>query len=443
MTAAREGTMKGIELYRAEFDSLNGAPEWVTRLRRQGMARFSALGFPTVRLEDWKYTDIAPIAQTPFRLAGASSPTEALRDLASRSALGCGCRLVFVNGRYNETLSAARDLPNGVTVVPLWKAFDVPGVRSHLGAVADTEAHSFTALNTAFLQDGAAVHLARGVVVEEPIHLLFLSAGGNGEPAASHPRILVLAEESSEAVVVEDYVGEDSRYLTNAVSEIVVGDNAKIDHYKLQREGEAGYHIATVEARQGRDSRLRSYAVSLGGALARVAINTTFAAEGGECSFDGLYMAAGSQHVDHHTTIDHRQPRCTSRELYKGVLDDKATGVFSGRVYVRPQAQKSDAMQMNKNLLLSDQATVDSKPQLEIFADDVKCSHGATIGQLDEKALFYLRSRGIEVEEARALLIRAFANELIDRLGAEPVRAQLQATLRSRWGWENGLETGA
>jgi Fe-S cluster assembly protein SufD len=435
--------MKGIELYRSEFDSLNGAPEWVTRLRRQGMARFAALGFPTVRLEDWKYTDIAPIAQTPFRLAGASTPVDAVRDLASRSALGCGFRLVFVNGRYSEALSVARELPKGVTVIPLSRAFDVPGVRSHLGTVADTESQGFTALNTAFLQDGAAVHLARGVVVEEPIHLLFLSASENGEPAASHPRILVLAEESSQAVVVEDYVGGHSRYLTNAVSEIVVGDDVKIDHYKLQREGEGGYHIATVEARQGRDSRFRSYAVSLGGALARVAINTTFAAEGGECSLDGLYMAAGSQHVDHHTTIDHRQPRCTSRELYKGVLDDKATGVFNGRVYVRPNAQKSDATQMNKNLLLSDQATVDSKPQLEIFADDVKCSHGATIGQLDDKALFYLRSRGIEAEEARALLIRAFAKELIDRLRAEPVRAQLQTTLHSRWGWENGMETGA
>jgi Fe-S cluster assembly protein SufD len=246
---------------------------------------------------------------------------------------------------------------------------------------------------------------------------------------------LIVAEESSEAAVVEDYIGDGARYLTNAVSEVVIGNNAKIDHYKLQREGEGSYHIATVEVRQGRDSRFRSYAVSLGSALARIAINTTFEAEGGECSFDGLYMATGRQHLDHHTTIDHRQPRCTSRELYKGVLDGKATGVFNGRVYVRPNAQKSDATQMNKNLLLSDQATVDTKPQLEIFADDVKCSHGATIGQLDEKALFYLRSRGIGADQARQLLIRGFANELIDRLRAEPVRAQLQRALQTRWGW--------
>ena len=288
-------------------------------------------------------------------------------------------------------------------------------------------------MNTAFIQDGAVVYLPQRAVVPEPIHLLFISQPA-GEPVVSHPRILIVAGDDSQATVVETYVGSGAgAYFTNAVTEIVLGANADIAHYKLQRESEQAFHVATTEARQGAGSRLRSYAVSLGGALVRSDINTLLDAEGCECSLDGLYMLAGTQHVDHHTSIDHRRPRCTSRELYKGVLDGKSSGVFNGKVYVRPHAQQSDAGQVNKNLLLSDDATIDTKPQLEIFANDVKCSHGATIGRLDDEALFYLRSRGIDAAAARSLLIAAFANELIGRMPAAPVRAQLERLVWSRF----------
>lgn len=428
--------MSSSDLFRSQYESLNGsAPAWVRRLRTAGMARFTALGLPTTKLEDWKYTDVSPIARIPF--GGAVSESAAAADLVARYSLAPGPRLVFVNGRYNESLSTVAGLAAGVQVGPLGNAFEEHAgiLEPHLARVADLESQSFIALNTAFLQDGAFVHLRRGAIADHPIHLLFVSLPAAGAPSASHPRVLVVAEEGSEAVIVEDYVGDGGVYLSNAVSEIVVGDDAKIDHYKLQREGAEGFHLATVDAKQGRDSRFRSYVLSLGASLARVAIQATMDAEGGECVFDGLYMANHRQHVDHQTCIDHRKPRCTSRELYKGVLDGNAKGVFSGKVYVRPDAQKSDAQQMNNNLLLSDDARIDTKPQLEIFADDVKCSHGATIGRLDDAALFYFRSRGIDAKTARDLLIRGFANQLISRMPSEPVRAQVQRSLADRWGW--------
>jgi Fe-S cluster assembly protein SufD len=426
--------MNAIDNYLSSFERVNGSvPAWLTTLRRDAMRRFADQGFPSTRLEDWKYTDVTPIANLPFRPA-AALPVHVAPEVIEAASFGVGTRLVFVNGRYLPELSSTAALPAGTRVTSLAAvlAREPELIEAHLARYANA-GHGFTALNTAFIQDGAVVYLPKRAVVPEPIHLLFISQP-NGEPVVSHPRILIVAGDESQATVVETYVGSGPGvYFTNALTEIVLGANAEIAHYKLQRESEQAFHVATTEARQGAGSRLRSYAVSLGGALVRSDINTLLDAEGCECSLDGLYLLTGTQHVDHHTSIDHRRPRCTSRELYKGVLDGKSRGVFNGKVYVRPHAQQSDAGQVNKNLLLSDDATIDTKPQLEIFADDVKCSHGATIGRLDDEALFYLRSRGIDAAAARSLLIAAFANELIGRMPAAPIRAQLEQLVRSRF----------
>jgi Fe-S cluster assembly protein SufD len=433
-----------VDLFRSEFESVNGsAPDWIKPLRVNGMDRFAALGLPTTRLEEWKYTDVSALARMPFRNAVAEPPAAAAERIA-RPRLGSGPRLVFINGHYSERLSSTTDTTTGLYVGSLAQAFEERAdiVKPHLARLADLESQSFTALNTAFLHDGAFVHLGRRVCAMAPVHLLFVSLPPAAQPNASHPRVLIVAEEGSEASIVEDYVG-DGVYFSNGVTEVVIGEDAKIDHYRLQREASDAFHVATVEARQARNSRFRSYAVSFGASLARVSIRTVMEAEGCECVFDGLYMARDRQHVDHHTCIDHRRPRCSSRELYKGVLDGKATGVFNGKVYVRPDAQKSDAQQMNMNLLLSDEATVDTKPQLEIFADDVKCSHGAAIGRLDDDALFYFRSRGIDACMARELLIRGFANQLVARMPLEPVRSQLHKSLAARWDWTDDLEASA
>ncbi len=427
-------TMNAIDSYLSSFERMNGSvPMWLTTLRRSAMHRFTEQGFPSTRLEDWKYTDVTPIAQLPFRLATAL-PVRVAPQVVEAASFGTGSRLVFVNGRYLPEWSSIDTLPAGARVTSLGEvlAREPDLIEAHVARYAHA-GHGFTALNTAFIQDGAVVYLPQRAVVPQPIHLLFISQPA-GEPAVSHPRILIVAGDESQATVVETYVGSGAgAYFTNAVTEIVLGVNADIAHYKVQREGERAFHVATIAVRQGAASRLRSYAVSLGGALARSDIATRLDAQGCECSLDGLYLLAGTQHVDHHTVIDHRQPRCISRELYKGVLDGKSTGVFNGKVYVRPHAQQSDAGQMNKNLLLSDDATIDTKPQLEIFADDVKCSHGATIGRLDDAALFYLRSRGIAAAAARSLLIAAFANEMIGRMPAAPVRAQLERLVWARF----------
>jgi Fe-S cluster assembly protein SufD len=426
--------MNAIDSYLSSFERVNGSvPAWLTRLRRDAIQRFADQGFPTTRLEDWKYTDVTPIAKLPFHVATAL-PARGDREVVEAARFGTGSRLVFVNGRYLPELSSTDALPGGARVISLGRVLaHEPGlIEAHLARYANA-GHGFTALNTAFIQDGAVVYLPQGAVVPEVIHLLFISQPADG-PVVSHPRILIVAGDDSQATVVETYIGGGTgTYFTNAVTEIVLGANADIAHYKLQCESEQAFHVATIEARQGPGSRLRSYAVSLGGALARSDINTLLDAEDCACSLDGLYMVAGTQHMDHHTSIDHRRSRCTSRQLYKGVLDGKSSGVFNGKVYVRPHAQQSDAGQVNKNLLLSDDATIDTKPQLEIFADDVKCSHGATIGRLDDEALFYLRSRGIDAAAARSLLIRAFANELVGRMPSAPVGAQVERLVWSRF----------
>jgi Fe-S cluster assembly protein SufD len=404
-----------------------GEPAWLHELHSTAIDRFAERGFPTLRDEEWRFTNLTPLLKVPFQPAATATRSAADLDRLAFD-LGPCSRLVFVNGRYDPRLSVLRPLPDGVVVGSLAAALGASPdlVRPHLARHAAYEDQPFAALNTAFIEDGAFVHLPKGKVVAEPVHVVFVSTAAGG-PSVSYPRTLVLADVNSQLTLVESYVGPAGEvYFTDAVTEIVAGDNAVIDHYKVQRESTAAFHLATMQVRLGRSANLATHNLVLGGGLVRNDVGAYLGGEGGECTLNGLYAGAGRQLIDNHTRIDHAVPHCTSHELYKGILDGQARGVFSGRIYVHPDAQKTDAKQTNKTLLLSPDAVIDSKPQLEIFADDVKCTHGATIGQLDAEGLFYLRSRGIGRDEARSLLTFAFANDVVGRVKVEPLRARLE-----------------
>ena len=411
-----------------------GTP-WLHELRQEAIERFAELGFPSTHREEWKQTNVAPLAKIPFRLAEdghAGVAPEALERVTFRDSF-CS-RLAFVNGHFSPELSHLSGLPQGVKVASLRTAFaqDEKALEEHLARYAPFDRQAFVALNTAFMQDGAFVEVPRGTVFQTPIHLLYLSTAGD-QPTVSHPRNLILVGPHSQVSLIESYFGLDSSvYLTNAVTEIAVADNSQLDHYKLQQESEQAFHISTLQVRLASTSRFRSHSISLGGALVRNNIRPVLDAEGAECTLNGLYQVANRQHVDNHTTLDHAKPHGTSRELYKGILSGQATAVFNGRIIVRKDAQKTDAIQRNKNLLLSENAVIDTKPQLEIYANDVRCTHGATIGQLDQEAMFYLRSRGIGEQAARHLLIAAFATEIVDGIKIEAVRDWLKATITAR-----------
>ena len=405
-----------------------GGHRWVERARREALDGFASRGFPTVRDEDWKYTNVASIqrrALPPAIAAGAIS-AERVRALAFPD-VPCH-RLVFVDGRFDPTFSATGPLPAGVCIRSLSEVI-ATGAECLEPLLAGVPENGFAALNLAFMTDGVVIELDRNAVVERPIHLLYIAT----LPERSiYYRNFILADENAQATVVEHYVGpEASTYLTNAVTTIVGGASSHVEHYKLQQESAKAFHVAGIHASQARASRFTSYSIALGGAIARNDITSRLGAEGAECTLNGLYMVGGRQIVDHHTRIDHAKPRGTSREFYRGVLDGTARGVFNGKVIVHPDAQKTDAEQSNHNLLLSKAAEVDTKPQLEIFADDVRCTHGATVGQLDESMIFYLRSRGIEPEVARALLIYAFAHDIVGRIGLVPLKRRVERHLIS------------
>lgn len=419
-----------------------GALSWLNRLRESAFERFEQLGFPTTDEEEWKYTNVAPIAKRKFAPAALDSRAGAPRlDAAQLEPFlyeeARRSRLVFVNGIYRAELSSLDALTDGAVAASLSEALhsDFAGViREHLAASADYNEIALTALNMAFISEGAFLFIPKGVRVESPIHLLFLSTGQTHEPIVSFPRVLVVAAEGSEATIIESYASlqEDAVYWTNAVVEIVLADNARLEHYKLQRESQQAFHTATTVAELGRSSSLNSTTITMGAALARHDIRIGLDHEGAECWVDGLYVVGHGQHADTHSLIDHTQPHCTSHQLYKGILDGKSRAVFNGKVFVREGAQKTDAMQTNRNLLLSDEARVDTKPQLEIFADDVKCAHGATVGQLEEEELFYLVSRGLRPELARNLLTYGFAEEVINKIGIESIRTQLDEAVLNR-----------
>ena len=406
-------------------------PEWLRSLRQSAARRFAANGFPTRRNEEWRFTNVSPIAETPFTLATKAESEMTADALAHYSYDGMtGTQLVFVNGHFQPDLSS-REFPAGVTVSTLAAAMDAGPelIEAHLGRYAKFTTQAFVALNTAALEDGAFVHLSRNAVIEEPIHLLFLSTP-HGGPTVSHPRTLIIAGENSQATLVESYSGTPGMvYFTNAVTEIVAAENAVLDHYKVQRESVKAYHVATMQLQLARSTNFSSHSVGLGGLLVRNDANAYLGGEGIECTLNGVYLGNDRQLIDNHTEIDHAMPHCNSHEIYKGILDGHSRGVFNGKIFVREDAQKTDAKQTNQTLLLSPTAQIDTKPQLEIFADDVKCTHGATIGQLSDEALFYLRARGIPKDNARALLTYAFASDIVSRIKVDAVRAQLDQVL--------------
>ena len=382
-------------------------------IRDEAAERFRELGYPTTRQEEWKYTNVAPIAKTVWARASARAvPAEAGPYTYGAKALA---ELIFVNGRIAQK---SESRVAGLKVVPLSEAN-----ADQYGQLADWQRNAFVALNVANSEDGALV-VADGVI-EGFVHLLFI---GEGNEVWSHPHNIVIANRAAHITVVETYIGT-GKYFTNAVTEVHAADGAVVDHYKIECESRDAFHIATLQFKQERSSSVTSRNIAIGGALVRNDVNATLAGEGASLTLDGLFVLGGNQHVDNHTLIDHVSPRADSHELYKGILDDSSRGIFDGRIIVRPNAQKTTSRQENRNLLLSETAVVDSKPTLEIHNDDVKCNHGSTIGQIDEQAMFYLRSRGISEDDARGLLVYAFASEIVDRMKIEPVKEQVRRVL--------------
>ena len=411
---------------------------WLERLRAGAMERFEESGFPSVKDEEWKYTNVAAIAAVDFQPASLQASAEGEVDLQGlalfRHLETAKSQLVFFNGKLRKDLSALTAIPEGVVALDLSAAIADERYREivwkHLAQQADYVVNGFTALNTALISHGAFVYIPKNATVSVPLNLLFISDGAH---VASFPRVLVVAEDNSSATLIESYAStKDSKYFTNAVVEIVLKDGASLEHYKLQRESTEAFHIATTAADLSRNSTYDATTITFGAQLSRHDLHVTMDHEGAECWVDGLYLVTGSQHTDTHSVIDHRKPHCTSHQLYKGILDGKSRAVFNGKVFVRHDAQKTDAMQTNKNLLLSNEARVDTKPQLEILADDVKCAHGAAVGQIEEDELFYLETRGIHPDLARNLLTYGFAEEVIGKIKIDSIRKQLDEAVLNR-----------
>ncbi len=418
------------------FVSLSAAgrqPRWIERLRKAAMAWFAESGFPTARHEEWEFTNITPLTSLPLEPIEAPARHLTLEDIRPFTFGQMDChRLVFVDGHFVAALSS-----------PLPKQFALGSLREHIAANDRNvekylgqhagEINAFGALNAAFFQDGAYVSVPAGRVVDKPVHLLFVATAT--EPGATaYPRNLILAGKASDFTVLETYASlSESPYVTNAVTELILDEDARVEHIKIQNESEQAFHVAAIDAQQGRGSRWASHSISCGARLARNQIQSALDGEGAECLLNGLYVGRGEQLVDHHTVVNHLQPHCESHEFYHGILDGRSRGVFNGKIFVQQDAQKTNAKQTNRNLLLSDDAMIDTKPQLEIFADDVKCTHGATVGQLDPEQLFYLRARGLGLEKARRMLIRAFANEVVERIPIEAVRAELDRVFNERF----------
>jgi Fe-S cluster assembly protein SufD len=419
--------------------SKNGAsaePAWLRETRRAGIEKFAELGFPTPRNEDWHFTSVAPIAESVFSpLRGSSGTVERDALQPFTFAQSDWPSLVFVNGRYNAALSNPGALAKGVRATDLSTTLrSAPAlIEPWLGKLSPLDGRSFSALNAAFMSDGAVIHIAPDTQAPIPLHVIFVSDSSAAKGVA-HLRNLIVAGRNSKATVIESYVSlGDSHYFTNAVTEVKVEAGATLTHYKIQRESQRAFHVHTIDAQQARDSHYVSFSFATGGALSRTNIYTNLDGEGCGATLNGLYMADEEQHVDHQTNIVHAQPNCFSREIYKGILSGSAHGVFNGKVYVYPIAQKTDGKQTNNNLLLSEHARIDTKPQLEIYADDVRCTHGATVGRLDEMALFYMKSRGVSADRARRLLTYAFAADVLETIEVQAVREELERATLERF----------
>ncbi len=425
------------EHYLSSFDSFErsdaGAPSWLKGLRRSAIERFAALGFPTTREEDWKYTNVEPVLAAGFEPVWSHAANGVSAESVQGLSIGgkSAARLVFVDGAYVAGLSERGPLPPGVEVGSLAGVLaggDSERIEGHLGRHA-VLADGFAALATAFVRDGALVWIADGVTVDRPIELVFLSTAAGG---LSQPRSLVVAGRGSRAVVVEGHAAAAGAHLANIVTEVSVGAGARLEHVKMIHPSPSAAHVATASVVVGRDGSYGSHSIAAGARFARNTLNVLLDGEGAECDLNGLYLTNDEEFVDNHTAIDHARPHGTSRELYKGILDGRSRAVFNGKVIVRQGSFKTDARQTNKNLLLSERAEIDTKPQLQIYADDVKCSHGAAIGALDPEALFYLKSRGLGDHAARRILLYGFASDVVGRISAEAVRGRIETVVRER-----------
>lgn len=406
-------------------------PQWLTRKRREGFDRFNQLGFPTTKLEDWRFTNIASIAGTTFSPASDQRSEQALAAIGE-AGLGDGTyRLVFINGQIAADMSSVEDLQDGIVIRSLaeWIASHPDTAETHFGKAIRTETSSLVSLNTGLYRDGAMIEVADGIKLDKPVHLIFFT-DTDGEAVSVFPRNLIVVGKDSSLQVVESHVGSTGQaYLSDTVTEIFLGDAAELDHYKLQSDSIAAYHIASTHVVQSATSHYRNHYFAFGGAISRNEVQCFHTGERVQTVLNGLYMVSGNQLADCRTRIDHAMPNCESHEMYKGILDNSARGVFNGKIHVHPDAQKTDAKQSNQALLLSDDAVIDTKPELEIYADDVRCTHGATVGELDEASMFYLRSRGVPADLARKILIFAFANDVVQGLNVEPLKKHLESVL--------------
>jgi Fe-S cluster assembly protein SufD len=408
------------------MEALVAAPVWVRERRERAAKRFAEVGFPTTKQEDWRFTNVTPIAETKFAPAQGSFAQAA--PLVESVSVPGSLRLAIVNGQFAAGLSDLGALPKGVRIAGLRDGArdGADGLEQHLGQVFSLDAHPFAALNTSHLDDGVAIFIAAGAAIETPIHIVTVT-GGDGAAVAAHPRVLIVAGANSQVRIGHTYIGTPGDvYFNNAVIEVVVGESANVDYYTDQRESDRAFHVANIQAHVAAKGVFASHAFSTGARIQRHDIGITLKGEGADCTMNGVYLADGERLIDTHTSLDHAMPHCTSHEIYKGILAGKAKAVFNGRIIVRLDAQKTDAKQTNRALLLSDDATINSNPQLEIFADDVKCTHGAAVGQLDEEAMFYLQARGLTRTEARDMLLHAFAGEVLEGVKIAGLREQIE-----------------
>jgi len=426
-----------IKNYSADFMQLKNTKEndWFSKQRQSAFDIFQESGFPNTRVEDWKYTDVKPIAKNTFSNITESNMASDNNEIDEILIKDLDCvNLVFINGAYSEKYSDIKNISSKIVIKSMADALinDESLLKKHLTKHINQELNSFTALNTAFIQDGAYINISANTNIDKPINITYISRDSN-HPFATHPRNLIVMGENSNATVIENYVGSGKvNYFTNSVTETVLLQGAVLKHYKIQQEGSSAFHIASLNTSQSKDSRFESHLVSIGGALVRNNINASLNEEGAEIIMNGLYMTEDVQHVDNHTRVDHLKPHTQSHQNYRGVLNGKSRGVFNGKVVVHPQAQKIEAYQNNANLLLSDDAEIDTKPELEIYADDVKCTHGATVGQLDDDMLFYLRSRAVDEKTARSLLTYAFADEVISEINLKEIQNKLERLIIGR-----------
>lgn len=423
-----------IETYQeqhAAFQS-ESSPAWLVDLRQKGLDTFTRLGLPTRRLEDWRFTNVSPLVEQTYGLPSFATSNNETNALVQQATLDEEFhRMVFINGRYCEESSQLHNVASGVVIDNLASVIGnrANDVQQQLTTELNFDNSAFAALNTAFVNDGAFIDVPDGVAMERPVHLIFISSGDNR--TVSHPRNLIRVGKGSTANVIESYLGQGDSYFTNAITQVTLDESAELDHHKLQHEQVGALHISLTGVDQRSSSRFRSHYFSFGAAIARNELECLLDGERIETTLNGLYMPTGDQLMDCRTRIEHAKPHCNSYELYKGILDDNAKGVFNGKIFVRQDAQKTDAKQSNQALLLSDDAVVNTKPQLEIYADDVRCTHGATIGELEADALYYLRSRGIPSDQARKILIFAFANDVVQGVSVPAIRRHLESVLLS------------